>query len=118
MYLCIKGIVMKIITLHTRINTDKLFIHLEQNLNSVFREHRKSDITFTIKRLGDDMIEVSEPGLYEGFLFRIQIKGTELWITRSEHYVDDVNCLTVESILNDLFNDLSDKQGTDLILEG
>jgi hypothetical protein len=108
---------MKIITLHTRINIDKLFNHLKQNLNSVFKDHRKSDIAFTIKRSGDT-IEVSQPEWYEGFLFRIQIKGTELWITRSEHYVDDVNCLTVESILNDLFNDLSDKQGTDLILEG
>ncbi len=109
---------MKIITLHTRINIDKLLNHLKQNLNTVFKDHRKSDITFTIKRLGDNTIEVSESELYEGFLFRIQVKGTELWITRSEHYVDDVNCLTVESILNDLFNDLSDKQGTDLILEG
>ncbi|MDB5024690.1 MAG: hypothetical protein JWP78_2445 [Mucilaginibacter sp.] len=109
---------MKIITLHTRVNADKLFNHLKQNLNSIFQEHRKSDITFAIKKLGDDTIEVSQAEWYEGFLFRIQIKGTELWITRSEHYVDDVNCLTVESILNDLFNDLSDKQGTDLILEG
>jgi hypothetical protein len=29
-----------------------------------------------------------------------------------------VNSLTLESILNDLFKDISGKQGTDLILEG
>lgn len=108
---------MKIITLHTRINIDKLLNHLKQNLNAIFKEQKNSDITFTIKRSGD-AIEVSAPELYEGFLFRIEIKGIELLVTRSEHYVDDVNSLTVESILNELFNDLSDKQGTDLILEG
>jgi CTP:phosphocholine cytidylyltransferase-like protein len=108
---------MKIITLHTRVNIDKLQNYLKQNLNTIFKEQKKSEISFTIKRSGD-AIEISEPVSYEGFLFKIEVKGMELWITRSQHYVDDVNSLTVESILNDLFNDLSDKQGTDLILEG
>jgi hypothetical protein len=108
---------MKIITLHARTNTDQLHSHLKQKLNLIFKEQRQSDITFTIERSGD-AIEISQPELYEGVLFKIEIKGTELWITRSEHYVDDVNSLTVESILNDLFNNLSDKQGTDLVLEG
>lgn len=108
---------MKIITLHTQIEADQLCNHLRQKLNPIFKEQRKSDITFNIERSGD-VIEIFQPELYEGFLFRIEIKGTELLITRSEHYVDDVNSLTVESILNDLFNDLSDKQGTDLVLEG
>lgn len=108
---------MKIITLHTKIDADQLYNHLQQKLNPIFKEQRKSDITFNIERSGD-VIEIFQPELYEGFLFRIEIKGTELLITRSEHYVDDVNSLTVESILNDLFNDLSDKQGTDLVLEG
>ena len=108
---------MKIITLHTRINADQLHNHLQQKLNPAFKEQRQSDITFIIERAGD-AIEISEPKLYEGFLFRIEIKGTELQITRSEHYVDDVNSLTLESILNDLFKDLSDEKGTDLVLEG
>jgi hypothetical protein len=109
---------MKIITLHTPINTDQLHSHL-QKLNPLFKEQRQSDITFSIERSGEDVVEISQPELYaEDILFRIEIKGSELWITRSEHYVDDVNSLTVESILNDLFSDVSGKYGTDLVLEG
>jgi len=73
---------------------------------------------FIVEGYGDT-IKISQPELYGNeVLFNIEAKGRELYITRSEHYVDDVNSLTVESILNDLFNDLSDKQGTDLIQEG
>jgi len=109
---------MKIITLHTRINTDQLLKHLQRYLNSFFKEQRQTEVTFAIEKK-DDAIEIAQPELYgEEVLFRIEMKGSELWITRSEHYVDDINSLTVESILNDLFNDLSDKQGTDLLQEG
>lgn len=109
---------MKIITLHHRVNIDRLLSHLQEKLNPAFAEQRGMALVFTIEKAGD-AIEISQPELYgEEVLFRIGIKGVELWITRSEHYVDDVNSLTVESILNDLFNDLSDKQGTDLLQEG
>ena len=108
---------MKIITLHTPVDYDHLLDHLQQKLNPLFQEQRQSDIKLLVERAGD-AIEISEPDLYGGFLFRIEIVGKELWITRSEHYVDDVNSLTIESILNDLFEDLSGKQGTDLVQEG
>jgi hypothetical protein len=109
---------MKIITLHTRINADQLHTHLQQYLNRLFKEQRQSDVIFKIEKIGN-RIEISQPELYPGdILYQIEVDGDNLNITRSEHYVDDVNSLTVESILNDLFNDLSDKQGTDLLLEG
>jgi hypothetical protein len=109
---------MKIITLHTRINTDQLLNYLLQKLNPLFKEQRQADIDFTIKK-NNEAIEITQPELYgDEILFNIEIKGSELWITRSEHYVDDVNSLTVESILNDLFNDASGKLGTDLVQEG
>jgi hypothetical protein len=109
---------MKIITLHSSINMDELFAHIQQYLNPLFREQRKSDLTFIIEKK-NDAIEISHPELYEDdVLFKIEIKGSELWITRSEHYVDDVNSLTVESILNDLFSNVSGKPGTDLLQEG
>lgn len=109
---------MKIITLHNRINLDELFNHIQQYLNPLFREQRKSNLTFTIKK-ANDAIEISQQELYgDDVLFKIEIKGAELWITRSEHYVDDVNSLTIESILNDLFSDTSGKLGTDLLQEG
>jgi hypothetical protein len=109
---------MKIITLHERINTGDLFDHIKQQLNPLFKECRKIDLNFNVECSGD-AIDITQPDLYPGdILYPIEVKGSELHITRSEHYVDDVNSLTVESILNDLFKDVSGKQGTDLILEG
>jgi hypothetical protein len=108
---------MKIITLHNRVNLAKLCQHIEENLDTMFLQHRNIDLHFAVTHAGDT-IEISQPESYEGVLFSIKIKGSELWITRSEHYVDDVNSLTVESILNDLFNDVSGKSGTDLLQEG
>jgi hypothetical protein len=109
---------MKIITLHTPIIPDELLKHLLQKLNPLFREQRQEDINFKIERVGD-AIEISQPELYEGVLFTLDVKGKELWITRNEHYVDDVNSLTIESILNSLFEDLTDdSRGVDLVVEG
>ncbi|MFD0751679.1 hypothetical protein ACFQZS_16125 [Mucilaginibacter calamicampi] len=109
---------MKVITLHQRIAIDELFSHLQQRLNPLFKEQRQTDIDLQIFK-ADDAVEIAIPQLYEGALFQIAINGTELWITRNEHYVDDVNSLTIESILNSLFEDLTgDIRGTDLVQEG
>jgi hypothetical protein len=109
---------MKIITLHKRINTDELFKLIQLQLNPLFREQRRMNLDFVVERSGN-VINIIQPELYPGdILYHIEVKGDELYITRCEHYVDDVNSLTVESILNDLFGILSGKPGTDLILEG
>ncbi|HEY0245217.1 MAG TPA: hypothetical protein VGC01_06605 [Mucilaginibacter sp.] len=109
---------MKIITLHTPIVADELLAHLTQKLNPLFKEQRQQDINFKIEKNGE-VVEISQPELYEGVLFSLEIKGKKLWITRNEHYVDDVNSLTIESILNSLFEDLSDDpRGVDLLIEG
>jgi hypothetical protein len=109
---------MKIITLHKRINKDELFTVIQKHLNPLFREQRKMKLDFNIEQVGN-VINISQEELYPGdILYHIEVKGDELHITRCEHYVDDVNSLTVESILNDLFNNLSGTLGTDLILEG
>ncbi|MCC8425439.1 hypothetical protein [Mucilaginibacter sp. UR6-11] len=109
---------MKVITLHTNINPDELLAHLQQKLNPLFKEQRQEDISFKIEKVGD-AVEISQPELYDGVLFSLVIKGGELWITRNEHYVDDVNSLTIESILNSLFEDLTDdSRGVDLVTEG
>ena len=109
---------MKIIILHTPIVADELLAHLTQRLNPLFREQRQQDLSFKIEKNGET-VEISHPELYEGVLFSLEIKGKELWITRNEHYVDDVNSLTIESILNSLFEDLSDDpRGVDLLIEG
>lgn len=109
---------MKVITLHTPIIADELLEHLRSRLNTLFREQRQVDYSLTIEKNGD-AVEISLPELYEGVLFKLEIQGKELWITRNEHYVDDVNSLTIESILNSLFEDLTDDpRGVDLVTEG
>jgi hypothetical protein len=108
---------MKIITLHTRIDPYALLNHIRQNLDPMFKEQRHINMHFIVEGR-DDTITISQPVYGDDVLYSIKVEGRELHITRSEHYVDDVNSLTVESILNDLFNDLSDKYGTDLVQEG
>ncbi|AYL97347.1 hypothetical protein [Mucilaginibacter celer] len=108
---------MKIITLHIPTDLSRLYLLLKEKLNPIFHEQRQTDLNFRIE-LNDDAIEISQPEIYEGALFSIAINGAELWITRNEHYVDDVNSLTIESILNDLFSDIAGNLGTDLVQEG
>jgi hypothetical protein len=109
---------MKIITLHKPVNIDSVYNHLKHNLNAQFKKHKPTIFEFNIEKKADNSIEVSLPELYDGFLYHIEASGNDLQITRSEHYVDDVNSLTLESAMNELFEDLSGKRGTDLVQEG
>jgi hypothetical protein len=108
---------MKIINIHKAITAEELQKLLDKKLNPLFHQQKQSDINFLIE-IKDGAVEISHPELYEGFLFRIEIEGNELHITRSEHYVDDVNSLTIESILNTLFEELSGDKGVTFVLEG
>lgn len=108
---------MKIITLHKHINIEKLYHLLNDKINSLFREQRMEDIQFVITRVGN-IIDIAEREIYHDILYHIEVLGEKLRITRNEHYTDDVNSLTLESILNSMFNDASGKMGTDLVMEG
>jgi hypothetical protein len=108
---------MKILNIHKTITAEQLLQLMQQKLNPLFQQQTKSDISF-VSEIKDGKVEISQPVLYEGFLFSIEINGHELWITRSEHYVDDVNSLTIESILNELFTKLAADGKVTLILEG
>jgi hypothetical protein len=108
---------MKIISIHRVIIADDLLALIELKLDRLFRQQRQTAIHFTAA-IKDDAVEIYQRELYDGFLFRIEIKGQELHITRSEHYVDDVNSLTVESILNKLFGELAEDGEVSLVLEG
>jgi len=90
---------------------------LQRKLNPLFHKQKQSDINFLTENK-NGAIEISHPELYDGFLFKIEIEGNELHITRSEHYVDDVNSLTIESILNNLFEELAGEKGVTFVLEG
>lgn len=108
---------MKIITLHKPLNIDSVYNHLSQNINPLFNKHKPTIFKYTVEKTGN-AIEITQPELYEGVLYHIELDNDKLKITRSEHYVDDVNSLTLESVMNELFNDLSGKDGTDLVQEG
>jgi len=109
---------MKIITLHQAINNNELFTRLREKLNPMFKEQRQQEIVFDIYKNGE-AVEIAKPDLYEGALFSIAINGQQLWITRNEHYTDDVNSLTIESILASLFEDLTDDiRGVEMVQEG
>ena len=108
---------MKIITLHKPINAAHLYNHLKNDLNTVFQKYKPTSYKFDVVQNGGS-IDILMPELYEEVLYHIEPKEDKLYITRSEHYVDDVNSLTLESALNELFEDLSGKKGTDLVQEG
>jgi len=108
---------MKIINIHKTVTTDELLAFITLKLDTLFKEQRQTEIHFT-GEINDGAVEIYQPVLYQGFLFRIEIKGEELHITRSEHYVDDVNSLTVESILNEIFADLAEGGKVTLVIEG
>jgi hypothetical protein len=108
---------MKIITLHKPVNADSLYNHLQQNINPLFKKQRQQEVNFIITKNGD-AIDIAEPELYDDVLYHIEIKNDQLHITRNEHYTDDVNSLTLESILNSMFENISGKGGTDLVREG
>jgi hypothetical protein len=113
----LSAIAMKILNIHKTITPDELLALIQQKLNPLFKEQRKTAISFISEKKGG-AVEISQPEIYQGFLFRIEIKGDELHIARSEHYVDDVNSLTVESILNELFEELADNGRVTFVLEG
>jgi hypothetical protein len=108
---------MKILNIHKTTTAAEVLALLQQKLNPLFHEHKQSDMSFKIEEK-DGAIEIWQPETYEGFLFRIQPDGINLNITRSEHYVDDVNSITVESILNALFEELAKDGNVTLVLEG
>ena len=96
---------MKIINTNSPVNAEQLKTYLHNQLSPLFKMRRQADIEF-IYTATQNAVEISQPDIYEGFLFRIDVVNeNELHITKSEHYVDDVNLLTIESIMNDIFTD-------------
>jgi len=108
---------MKILNIHKTIHPGELVHLLQQKLNPLFKEQRQTEVDF-LTQINNGIVEISQPELYDGVLFSIEVKGHELHITRSEHYVDDVNSLTIESILNELIKDLAANGEVTFVLEG
>ncbi|MFD1257184.1 hypothetical protein ACFQ3S_10280 [Mucilaginibacter terrae] len=96
---------MKIIQTKVPVNANELKNFLEEKLSPLFKEQRQADIDFVFTQTPGG-VQITQPDLYEDFLFQIDVvTDTELHVTKSEHYTDDVNVLTLENIINNLFMD-------------
>ncbi len=94
---------MKTINATKPINIDELYQYLTENLNKFFTEQRQTDLTLDVIKQGET-IRIEQPQVYEGFLFKLTAEQpNQLKVEKSEHYVDDVNALTLESILDGIF---------------
>jgi hypothetical protein len=107
---------MKIINTSTPIDKHELLQLLQKKVNPLFRKQRQQDLAFEITEK-PDAVEIAKPGLYEGYLFNLKIKGNDIEISKTEHYTDDVNILTLEEIINDLLLDYPGRENIDLITE-
>ena len=108
---------MKIIHTNGPVNAGELKSFLENNLNALFKKQRHADIDFTFT-LTPDGVQIIQPDLYEDFLFKLDIVNpNELHVTKSEHYTDDVNVLTLEDIMNNLFMEYPGRDKIDYIGE-
>lgn len=103
---------MKIITAKTNWDIDQLADILNNRLNVLFKQQRQTEIDFNIISDGNT-IEINQPEWYEGYLFRITAKGNELHVAKSEHYVDDINFITLQSIIETL--QMEHREGADIV---
>jgi hypothetical protein len=93
---------MKVIKTATPVKAADYAAHLREKLNPLFFTHKKADLQFEIEN-STNTIEILKNGLYEGFLFRFEFFDNEIHVIKTEHYTDDVNVLTLEDILNNLY---------------
>ena len=107
---------MKIINTDRPVKIDAYADYLGQKLNTLFKLHRKKDLSFEIRTTGN-AIEILQPAMYDGFLFRLEFKGNEIDVIKSEHYTDDVNVLTLEDILNNLYFEFPGRDNIEIIKE-
>ncbi|RCH53639.1 hypothetical protein DJ568_16520 [Mucilaginibacter hurinus] len=93
---------MKIVPINKDIDADEFYKVLQSQLNPLFQQRRMEDIRLNIIREGNALLIV-QPELYEGYLFKLIANDNALEVHESEHYVDDVNALTINGILDELF---------------
>jgi hypothetical protein len=108
---------MKIINVDHPITATEYADYLRRKLNPLFNERRNVQLSFDIVNT-DNSVEVQNTEFYDGFLFRFEFKGDEIDVIKSEHYTDDVNVLTLEDILNNLYMEFPGRENISQIAEG
>jgi hypothetical protein len=79
----------------------ELFELFSESVNPRFADKLKTDLSLLITETADG-IEIGQPGFYETYLYKIKVVGSEVHVGKSEHYVDDVNSLALEDIIDDI----------------
>lgn len=73
-------------------------------LNSRFNDKIQTDLELSIVEK-EDGIEIGQPEFYETFLYKIDVVGNDVNVSKSEHYVDDVNSLALDGIINSIIHE-------------
>ncbi|MEO6523059.1 MAG: hypothetical protein ABIN91_15360 [Mucilaginibacter sp.] len=63
----------------------------------------------------ENNIEIWLPAPYQDYLYKIEIDGVNVNISKSEHYTDDVNSLAMEDVLMDIIIDFIGKENIEAI---
>lgn len=79
----------------------QLYLELVKLADQKFKEHIKTKEHLYITEK-EDGIEIGIPEIYETYLYKIDVKGSNVSINKSEHYTDDINSLTLENVINDI----------------
>lgn len=79
----------------------KLYELFCETLESRFDNKIKNGLKLGITETTEG-IEIDVPGYYETFLYKIKIIGPEIHVSKSEHYIDDVNSLALEDLIDNI----------------
>jgi hypothetical protein len=71
-------------------------------INPRFKNKVKSGSLELLITNTSDGIEIGQPQYYDGYLYKVKISGNEVLVKKSEHYVDDVNSLALEDIIDNI----------------
>ncbi|RKR84227.1 hypothetical protein BDD43_4457 [Mucilaginibacter gracilis] len=90
-------------TYQTKINPNVrgLCVALQQKLPAKFNNKMYGGTNLNIVESGNS-IEIWLPLPYEQYLYKIDVDGSDVNISKSEHYTDDANSLAMEDVLTDI----------------
>jgi hypothetical protein len=60
-------------------------------------------------------IEIWLPEPYEDYLYKIDVNGPDISVSKSEHYTDDVNSLAMEDVLTDIILEFIGKKNVAVV---
>ncbi len=82
----------------------ELFELFKEHVPERFSDKIKKELQLTITETAEG-IEIGIPEFYETYLYKIKVVGSEVHAAKSEHYIDDVNNLALEDIIDETIVD-------------